>query len=119
MSVPEADSGNLYELYVQPALAEMIGTALFTLFVNLASAPSSARACTYSVISGLSLYTVRTFIGKVTRGHLNPGVTISQLLVRRIDVVCTIAFVVVQFFGAFLGAVLFRALESFTIPAQF
>uniref|UniRef100_A0A0K0D1H7 ABC transporter permease n=1 Tax=Angiostrongylus cantonensis TaxID=6313 RepID=A0A0K0D1H7_ANGCA len=43
---------------------------------------------------------------------LDPAVSISLFLTRQFDVVSTATFVVVQLFGAFLGAVIFRALVS-------
>ncbi|KJH50537.1 hypothetical protein DICVIV_03302 [Dictyocaulus viviparus] len=38
--------------------------------------------------------------------------SLSLFLTRRLDAITTIIFVLVQFFGAFLGAVIFRALVS-------
>ncbi|RCN51949.1 hypothetical protein ANCCAN_02037 [Ancylostoma caninum] len=63
---------DVYRLYVLPALGELIGTCLFTLF----------------------------------------AVSISQLVMRRLDAPTAVTYVFVQSFGAFLGAVLFRALVS-------
>ncbi|KAK6737708.1 hypothetical protein RB195_020048 [Necator americanus] len=63
-------------------------------------------------MSGISLYVLRGFFSKITPGYYNPAATVSQLVLRRLDVPSIVAYVVVQFFGAFLGAVLFRALVS-------
>ncbi|WKX93709.1 hypothetical protein Q1695_011178 [Nippostrongylus brasiliensis] len=112
MTASDTSGDSLYELYVQPALGEMIGTALFVLFVNLASAPSAVRATSYALISALSLYVIRGFFRNIHRGYFNPAVSISQLLIRRLDAASAVAFVAVQFFGAFLGAAVFRALMT-------
>ncbi|KAL6736875.1 hypothetical protein Aduo_007178 [Ancylostoma duodenale] len=103
---------DVYRLYVLPALGELIGTCLFTLFVNLASSPSAVRMISYPVMSGISLFVLRGFFSKITPGHYNPAVSISQLVMRRLDAPTAVTYVFVQAFGAFLGAVLFRALVS-------
>ncbi|XGW09843.1 hypothetical protein V3C99_011812 [Haemonchus contortus] len=103
---------DLYAIYVQPAIGELIGTGLFVLFANLASTPSPDRPINYSLISGLALFIIRGFFADITNGHFNPAVSISQALVRRLDIASAIAFVVVQLAGGLLGAVVFRALMT-------
>ncbi|EYC06341.1 hypothetical protein Y032_0076g1008 [Ancylostoma ceylanicum] len=103
---------DVYRFYVLPALGELIGTCLFTLFVNLAGSQSAVRTISYPVMSGISLFVLRGFFSKITPGHYNPAVSISQLVMRRIDAPTAVTYVFVQGFGAFLGAVLFRALVS-------
>ncbi|VDO32136.1 unnamed protein product [Haemonchus placei] len=112
MADVEAVQEDLYAIYVQPAIGELIGTGLFVLFANLASTPSPDRPINYSLISGLALFIIRGFFADITNGHFNPAVSISQALVRRLDIASAIAFVVVQLAGGLLGAVIFRALMT-------
>ncbi|CAJ0607032.1 unnamed protein product [Cylicocyclus nassatus] len=110
---------DVYRWYVLPAMGELIGTALFVFFVNFASAPSSIRIITYPLISGISLFVLRGFFKKIAPGHYNPVVSVSQCVMRRIDGPTTMAFLAVQAFGAFLGAVLFRSLVSDSMFEQY
>jgi len=55
---------------------------------------------TFGLAKSISLW----IIGPVSGGHINPAVTISMLLVRKITLVRAIMYVISQMIGAIAGA---------------
>uniref|UniRef100_A0A1I7WW18 Aquaporin-like protein n=1 Tax=Heterorhabditis bacteriophora TaxID=37862 RepID=A0A1I7WW18_HETBA len=51
-------------------------------------------------------------MGQISGGHFNPAVTLSQFTIRRLDAISAISYMMVQIFGAFLGAIVFRGVVS-------
>lgn len=96
--------------------AELIGTGLLVFFgAGMATISFGFHAFGGSVAAGI-LLTGLTFglvlmglvavIGPISGCHVNPAVTLAQFLAKRITAIDTIAYMVSQLIGAFLGALL-------------
>lgn len=81
----------------------VFGGSLAILAVNETSGPLMAVV---PFGFGLSLLAGVAAFGHVSGGHFNPAVSIAALLDRRIDVVSTIVYIVVQIVGAIAASAL-------------
>jgi MIP family channel proteins len=100
-------------------IAELIGTFLLVFFITsvvtlfVATGNQAQFGSDFAVI-GL----VHTFIlfglvlifGAVSGGHFNPAVTVATWIMRRIDAVDALVYILAQLSGAVLGALLTKAL---------
>ncbi len=95
-------------------LAELVGTALLVLMGNAVVAGvllsrSKAQNAGWIVIAagwGFALALAVYAVGAISGAHLNPAITIGQLVVGGIEVGDAALYIVGQFIGAFIGAVL-------------
>jgi aquaporin Z len=97
------------------SLAELLGTFTLSLVVLLVVAtggPGIVGAIFASITLGLLVYT----IGPVSGCHINPAVTVAQLLMKKISVKGAVFFITAQFAGA-LGALLVSGLFVSAVPA--
>jgi aquaporin Z len=85
-------------------ISEFVGT--FTLIaVGLGVALTSGNdIVAVAFAHGLAIAIMVTAIGHVSGGHLNPAVTISMLLMRKIEAPAAAAYVGIQLLGATLAA---------------
>lgn len=102
--------------------AELLGTfaLVFTiiLVVSMYAAQGDVlRGLTYPFIAlahFLILFIMIQTLGPISGGHFNPAVTLGVLSIRRISVVNAAGYIVVQFAGAILAALLIKGI----IPHQ-
>jgi glycerol uptake facilitator protein len=95
-------------------LAELVGTALLVLMGNAVVAgvllsKSKSQNAGWIVIAagwGLALGLAVYAVGSISGAHLNPAITIGQLVVGGIEAGDAALYIVGQFIGAFIGAVL-------------
>ncbi len=95
-------------------LAELVGTALLVLLGNgvvagVLLSKSKAQNAGWIVITtgwGLALAISVYAVGAISGAHLNPAITIGQLVVGGIEAGDAALYIVGQFIGAFVGAVL-------------
>ena len=99
-------------------IAELIGTLLLvfaiatvvTLFV--ATSPTAQTGSDYAVV-GLAhafvLFGLIIMLGTVSGGHFNPLVTLAATVLRRIDPVDAVVYILAQLSGGVLGALLVKA----------
>jgi glycerol uptake facilitator protein len=97
-----------------PFVAELLGTALLVLLgdgvvANVVLARTKGHASGWIVITAgwAMAVTVAVYaVGTVSGGHLNPAVTLAMLANGKIEAATAGVYVVAQFLGAILGAVL-------------
>lgn len=122
VNVPGVDSGpgtkkkaSAFERYIQPCLAEMLGTALFV-FVGCVSVIGNAGvpgAVQPALAHGLALGSVIMMFGEVSGGHFNPAVSLAVYLCGGTEILLSGLYVLAQLFGAMTGAGLAQAVSSF------
>uniref|UniRef100_A0A3Q2WW46 Aquaporin 8a, tandem duplicate 1 n=1 Tax=Haplochromis burtoni TaxID=8153 RepID=A0A3Q2WW46_HAPBU len=109
----EKDIGNRskirckYELYVQPCLAELLGTCLFV-FVGCASVIGNVETggvIQPAVAHGLALGVLITVFGQISGGHFNPAVSLSVYLCGGMKLILLVPYIVAQMAGGVVGAV--------------
>jgi glycerol uptake facilitator protein len=99
---------------METMLAELVGTALLVLLGNgvvagVLLSKSKAQNAGWIVITagwGLALAIAVYAVGAVSGAHLNPAITLGQLIVGGIGAGDAALYIVGQFIGAFIGAVL-------------
>lgn len=95
--------------FVRNFFAEFLGTFLLVLFGNAAvvSTVGSGGTLNFTHISfgyGFALMIGILVSGGVSGGHLNPAVSLTMVLLRKLDVKQFPVYVVAQFLGAFFAA---------------
>lgn len=100
-------------------IAELVGT-LFLVFtigvvlsLYLAPGQSTAFSSDFAVIGlvhGFVLFMLIAVLGRVSGGHFNPAVTLAAAVMKRIDGVDAVAYMLAQLSGAILGALLVKGL---------
>ncbi|XP_031619869.1 aquaporin AQPAn.G isoform X1 [Contarinia nasturtii] len=89
-------------------LAEFVGIFLLNFF--------ACAACTFgdhtmiSFAFGLTVFVAVMAIGHVSGGHINPAVTVSQLVTGKISVVRALLYILLQCLGAVAGSASFKSL---------
>ncbi|KAM6951579.1 aquaporin-8a.1 [Aplochiton taeniatus] len=104
-----------FERYIQPCLAEMLGTALFV-FVGCESVIGSTGLpglIQAALAHGLALGAVIMMFGEISGGHFNPAVSLAVYLCGGTEILLTGVYVLAQMFGAMTGAGLAKAVSSF------
>lgn len=100
-------------LFWRAILAEFIGT-LFLTFIGCGSCIGwddnySPTMVQISLAFGLAVATMVWAICHVSGGHINPAVTCSMLITRKVGIARAIIYIVSQSAGAIVGAALLKA----------
>ena len=90
--------------------AELIGTALLTMFACATTEGRTASTLHIAIGFGFTVASVVWALGRVSGGHVNPSVTIGFLVTRKISLVRGILYMVVQTVGGIIGAALLKVL---------
>ncbi|KAK2866312.1 hypothetical protein Q7C36_002368 [Tachysurus vachellii] len=107
-----------FEHYVQPCLAELLGSSLF-IFVGCISVIGNVEttgSIQPALAHGLALAIVIALFGEISGGHFNPAVTVCVYLVGGMKLVLLVPYILVQLFGGMIGAGLAKAISP---PAEF
>ncbi|XP_053496387.1 aquaporin-8a.1 [Ictalurus furcatus] len=107
-----------FERYVQPCLAELIGSTLF-IFVGCISVIGNVGitgSIQPALAHGLALAIVVAVFGEISGGHFNPAVTVCVYLVGGMELILLVPYVLAQIFGGMIGAGLAKAISP---PIQF
>ncbi|XP_017339872.1 aquaporin-8a.1 [Ictalurus punctatus] len=107
-----------FERYVQPCLAELIGSTLF-IFVGCISVIGNVGitgSIQPALAHGLALAIVVAVFGEISGGHFNPAVTVCVYLVGGMELILLVPYVLAQMFGGMIGAGLAKAISP---PIQF
>ncbi len=100
-------------------IAELVGTMFLVLTIGVvlsmyaAPGTSTAFSTDFAVIGlvhGFALFMLIAGLGPVSGGHFNPAVTLVAVLLKKIDAVDAIAYVLTQLVGAILGALIVKGL---------
>jgi MIP family channel proteins len=100
-------------------IAELVGT-LFLVFaigvvvsLYVSTSPASQTGSDYAVVGLVHAFVLFLLIiafGQVSGGHFNPAITTAAWATRRIDPVDAVVYILAQFSGAVLGALLVKGL---------
>jgi MIP family channel proteins len=99
-------------------VAELIGTLLLVFFITsvvalyIATGQNSQFGSDYAVVGlvhFLVLFALIISIGVASGGHFNPAVTAGFILLRRIDPIDGLVYILAQLSGGVLGALLTKA----------
>jgi len=100
-------------------IAELIGTFLLVFFITsvvtlfVATGNQAQFGSDFAVIGLVHtfiLFGLVVIFGAVSGGHFNPAVTIAVWIMRRIEAVDALVYILAQLSGAVLGALLTKAL---------
>ncbi|XP_035001919.1 aquaporin-8-like [Hippoglossus stenolepis] len=106
----------MYEMYVQPCLAELFGTSLFV-FVGCASVignNGSNGVLQPALAHGLTLGVLIMVFGQISGGHFNPAVSLSVYMCGGMELLLTVPYLAAQILGGMIGA----ALTKVMYPAE-
>lgn len=95
-------------------IAELIGTFALVLF-GCGSAVIAGNHVGFLGISlafGLTLLTMVYAIGNISGCHINPAVTISMLVIRKIKAKDALVYIIMQCIGAIIGAAVLLAIAK-------
>ncbi|KAM9292180.1 aquaporin-8 [Morus bassanus] len=103
-----------YERYVQPCVAEVLGSALF-IFIGCLSVVEDVEgtgrlqpALAHGLALGLSI----AILGNISGGHFNPAVSLGVYLIGGLNIVMLIPYWVSQLCGGMIGASLAKAVSA-------
>ena len=100
-------------------ISELFGTLLLTFAIGMvvslfvATGTSSATGSDFAVVGfvqGLTLFFLIMVFGPVSGGHFNPAVTTAAAVLRRIDPIDAVVYILAQLSGAVLGSLLVKGL---------
>ena len=102
--------------------AELIGTFALVLFGCgaavisgiSASGPAGIGLLGISLAFGLAVVAMAYTIGGISGCHINPAITISMLVARKISAKDALGYIVAQFIGATLGAAVLMIIQKGT-----
>ncbi|MBA3828454.1 MAG: MIP family channel protein [Taibaiella sp.] len=106
-------------------LAEFIGTFALVLFgcgaavvagktipVTIADAPTGIGLLGISLAFGLTVVVMAYAIGPISGCHINPAITISMLVAKKIGARDAVGYIVAQFAGAVVAALALLAIQK-------
>ncbi|MGH2985941.1 MAG: MIP/aquaporin family protein [Solirubrobacterales bacterium] len=100
-------------------IAELIGTLLLVFAIGVvvslyvSTSPTSQTGSDFAVVGLLHAFVLFLLIiafGQVSGGHFNPAITAAAALMRRIDPVDAVVYILAQLSGAVLGALLVKGI---------
>jgi MIP family channel proteins len=100
-------------------IAELVGTLILvfaictvvTLYVaTTANAQSGSDFAVVGLVHGIVLFALIAALGGVSGGHFNPAITLASGVLRKIDPVDALVFMLAQLSGGVLGALLVKGL---------
>ena len=101
---------------VKKYVAELIGTMVLTMVgcgvAVVVGCTSGGEVVATALAFGLSVVAMAYCIGRVSGCHINPAITIGMYVDKRIDTRDAIGYIVFQFIGGIIGAVLLWAILS-------
>ncbi|XP_040448887.1 aquaporin-8 [Falco naumanni] len=95
-----------YERYVQPCVAELLGSTLF-IFIGCLSVVEDATntgRLQPALAHGLALGLTIAILGNISGGHFNPAVSLGAWLVGGLNITMLIPYWVSQLCGGLIGA---------------
>ncbi|XP_068120252.1 aquaporin-8-like [Hyperolius riggenbachi] len=105
---------NILEMFIQPCLAELLGTTLFisigclSVLVN----PEGAGPLLPALTHGFALAVVISVLGNISGGHFNPAITLAVVSSGGLTPILLIPYWICQLAGGMLGALLAKGLAD-------
>uniref|UniRef100_A0A4W5K796 Aquaporin 8 n=1 Tax=Hucho hucho TaxID=62062 RepID=A0A4W5K796_9TELE len=97
---------SLFEQFVQPCLAELLGSSLF-IFVGCLSVIENTEGTGRlqpALAHGLALGIVIAVLGEISGGHFNPAVSVSVFLIGGLNIILLVPYILAQMCGGMIGA---------------
>ncbi|MFN8151049.1 MAG: aquaporin [Solirubrobacterales bacterium] len=100
-------------------IAELVGTLFLTfmigmvvsLYVAVGGSPQfGSDFVAVALVQGLTLFALIQILGGVSGAHLNPAVTTAAAIMKRIDPIDAVVYILAQLSGGVLGALLVKGL---------
>ncbi|KAM4598289.1 aquaporin-8-like [Polymixia lowei] len=104
----------LFEYYVQPCLAELLGSTAF-IFVGCLSVIENTEGTGRlqpALAHGLTLCIVIGTMGQISGGHFNPAVSVSVMIIGGLRSFLLIPYIMAQLCGGMIGAGLVKLITS-------
>uniref|UniRef100_A0A4W5R0D2 Aquaporin 8 n=1 Tax=Hucho hucho TaxID=62062 RepID=A0A4W5R0D2_9TELE len=104
----------VFEQFVQPCLAELLGSSLF-IFVGCLSVIENTEGTGRlqpALAHGLALGIVIAVLGEISGGHFNPAVSVSVFLIGGLNIILLVPYILAQICGGMIGAGLAKAAVS-------
>ncbi|XP_029433078.1 aquaporin-8 [Rhinatrema bivittatum] len=103
-----------YERYVQPCIAELLGTAIFVFIgcVSVIENVESTGRLQPALAHGLTLGLTIAILGGISGGHFNPAVSLGAWLIGGLNIVLLLPYWVSQLCGGMIGAALAKAMTT-------
>ena len=95
--------------------AEFLGTAMLASVILAVSKSSAGLPYFVSIAAAVAIIIIAAVIGGVSGAHLNPVITLGLWSVRRIKLLPAVAYIAVQFLGAWAAYLLFSYLTGQTL----
>ncbi|XP_053327298.1 aquaporin-8 isoform X2 [Spea bombifrons] len=101
-----------YEKYVQPCVAELLGTALFVFVgcVSVIENEDSTGRLQPALAHGLALGLTIAILGGISGGHFNPAVSLGACIIGGLNIVLVVPYWISQLCGGMAGAALAKAM---------
>ncbi|KAG9476716.1 hypothetical protein GDO78_002226, partial [Eleutherodactylus coqui] len=101
-----------YEQYVQPCVAELLGTALFV-FAGCLSVIENAEntgSLQPALAHGLALGLTIAILGGISGGHFNPAVSLGAFIIGGLNILLVVPYWICQLCGGMIGAAFAKVL---------
>ncbi|XP_004782333.1 aquaporin-8 isoform X2 [Mustela putorius furo] len=105
--------GSWYERFLQPCLAELLGSALF-IFIGCLSVIENGTDTGLlqpALAHGLALGLLIATLGNISGGHFNPAVSLAATLIGGLNLVMLLPYWISQLCGGLIGAALAKAVS--------
>jgi len=104
-------------LFCRSVAAEFLATAIFTYIgcgsvTSLMIDPDNSSFLGIALAFGLSITVLAYTLGHHSGGHINPIVTVGMFILRQIDLITCVMYILAQLCGAIVGAAFLRATVS-------
>ncbi|KTG31190.1 hypothetical protein cypCar_00019584 [Cyprinus carpio] len=103
-----------YEHYIQPCLAEVLGSTLF-MFVGCVSVMGNmgiSGSIQPALAHGLALAIAIAIFGEISGGHFNPAVSVCVYLIGGMELMLLVPYVLSQMLGGVIAASLAKAVTT-------
>ncbi|XP_016401517.1 aquaporin-8a.1 [Sinocyclocheilus rhinocerous] len=105
---------SFYEHYIQPCLAEVLGSTLF-MFVGCVSVMGNvgiSGSIQPALAHGLALAIAIAIFGEISGGHFNPAVSLCVYLIGGMELMLLVPYVLSQMLGGVIAASLAKAVTT-------
>ncbi|XP_056627501.1 aquaporin-8a.1 [Triplophysa dalaica] len=105
---------SFYEHYIQPCLAEILGSTLF-MFVGCVSVMGNVGingSIQPALAHGLALAIAIAIFGEVSGGHFNPAVSVCVYLIGGMEFILLVPYMISQMLGGVIAASLAKAVTT-------
>ncbi|XP_051771425.1 aquaporin-8a.1 [Ctenopharyngodon idella] len=109
-----APKKSFFEHYIQPCLAEILGSTLF-MFVGCVSVMGNvgiSGSIQPALAHGLALAIVIAILGEISGGHFNPAVSVCVYLIGGMELILLVPYVLSQMLGGVIAAGLAKAVTT-------